>query len=70
MPLAEIVSSYFPGLKHKLRLADMNDNPIEFLEKTLTSTIYVSLALVVVDLSVPARRRCRPLTFRRCSSCS
>jgi len=48
LPLAEIISTYFPDLKHKLRLADMNDNPIEFLEKSLVSTIYASIALVVI----------------------
>jgi flagellar protein FlaJ len=47
-PLAEIMSSRFPDLKKKLKLADMDDNVVDFLEKVVSSTIYVSLGLLVV----------------------
>jgi len=47
-PLAEILSTHFPDLKKKLRLADMDDNPMDFLEKALISTIIASIALIFI----------------------
>lgn len=46
--LAEVVSSHFPDMRKKLRLADMGDNPVEFIAKVLKSTIFVSLGLIIV----------------------
>jgi flagellar protein FlaJ len=46
--LAEMISSRMPDLRKKLRLADMDDNAADFMEKVLASTIYVSLGLLVV----------------------
>ncbi|MFH0885346.1 MAG: type II secretion system F family protein [Candidatus Micrarchaeota archaeon] len=46
--IAEIISSRFPDLKKKLRIADMDDNPVDFLEKVVSSTIFISAGLIVV----------------------
>src|SRR4030095_8303075 len=46
--IAELIASRFPYLKAKLKMADMNDNPIEFLEKVVRSTIFISAGLIVV----------------------
>ncbi len=48
-PLAEILSARFPDLKKKLRLADMDDNPVEFLDKTLSSAALASVLLIVLS---------------------
>lgn len=47
-PFAELLAPRFPDLKKKLRIADMNDNAVEFLEKVLSSTILISAGLIVV----------------------
>ena len=44
--IAEMLLPYFPDLKKKLRLADMDDDHVEFLEKIVASTIYLSVALI------------------------
>lgn len=46
---AEIVSTRFPDLRRKLRLADMDDNPVDFIEKVLKSTVLVSIGLIIVS---------------------
>ncbi|MCI0503128.1 type II secretion system F family protein [Candidatus Micrarchaeota archaeon] len=47
-PIAEILASRFPDLRKKLKIADMNDNPVDFLEKVVASTIFISAGLIVV----------------------
>ena len=47
-PVAELVASRFPDLKKKLKIADMEDNPVEFLEKVIYSTVLISLGLIVI----------------------
>jgi flagellar protein FlaJ len=42
------MSSRFPDLRKKLRLADMDDNVVDFIEKVVASTVFVSLGLLVV----------------------
>jgi flagellar protein FlaJ len=46
--IAEMVSARFPDLKKKLKMGDMVDNPIEFLEKVVTATILISAGLIVL----------------------
>jgi len=46
--VAELFAPRFPDLKQKLRLAAMNDNPVEFLDRTVSTAIYISVALVVL----------------------
>lgn len=47
--LAEIVSNRSPDLRKKLKLADMEDNPVVFMEKVLTSTVLISLGLIILS---------------------
>jgi flagellar protein FlaJ len=47
-PIAEILASRFPDLRKKLKIADMDDNPIDFLEKVVASAIFISAGLIVV----------------------
>lgn len=47
-PIAELLSSRFPDLRKRLRIADMNDNPVDFLEKVVSSTVFISAGLIVV----------------------
>jgi len=47
--LAEIVISQFPDLRRKLKLADMAVAPFDFAEKTVKSTIFISLGLIFVS---------------------
>ncbi len=46
--LAETFSSKFPNLRKKLKLADSPDTPVSFLKKALSSTFFLSLALIVI----------------------
>ena len=46
--VAEILAARSPDLKKKLRLADMLDNPVEFLEKVVSSTIFISVGLLIL----------------------
>lgn len=46
--VAEMLASKSPDLKKKLRTGDMEDNPVEFLEKVLTSTLLVSIGLIIL----------------------
>ena len=46
--IAEILSSKFPDLKKKLRMGDMDDSPVEFLEKVVASAIFVSAGLLIL----------------------
>jgi flagellar protein FlaJ len=47
-PLGEILASRFPDLKRKLKIADMEDNPVEFMEKVVSSTALISAGLLIV----------------------
>jgi archaeal flagellar protein FlaJ len=47
-PIAEILSSRYPDLRKRLKIADMDDNPIDFLEKVVASAIFISAGLIVV----------------------
>lgn len=47
--IAELLAQYFPDLRKKLRLADLDDNPIDFLEKVSGTTAYISLGLLLVS---------------------
>lgn len=46
--LADFLSQFFPDLKKKLKLADMKDQPIQFLEKIVKSSLFLSLGLIVI----------------------
>ncbi|MEW6721829.1 MAG: type II secretion system F family protein [Candidatus Micrarchaeota archaeon] len=46
--VAELLSSRFPDLKKKLKMAGMDDNPVHFLEKVAGSTLMVSVGLIVL----------------------
>jgi flagellar protein FlaJ len=48
-PIAEILAPRFPDLRQKLRLADMKDNPVEFLDTAVSSTVFISIALILVS---------------------
>src|SRR5512143_571322 len=48
-PFAELLAARFPELKKRLKIGDMNDNPVEFLEKVLYSTVLVSIGLIIVS---------------------
>lgn len=45
---AELVAQRMPDLKQKLRMADMNDDAVAFLEKTLRATLLLSGCLLVL----------------------
>jgi flagellar protein FlaJ len=45
---AEILAQRMPDLKQKLRMADMNDDTVLFLEKTLRATLLLSACLLVL----------------------
>jgi pilus assembly protein TadC len=47
-PVAELLSSRSPDLKKKLKMADMEDNPVEFLEKVVGSTLMISFGLMIL----------------------
>ncbi len=47
-PIAELLAARFPDLRKRLRMGDLEDNPVEFLEKVVYSTILISLGLLVV----------------------
>lgn len=47
-PIAEMLSSRMPDLRKKLKMGDMDDNPVEFLEKVITSTILISVGLIIL----------------------
>ena len=45
---AELVSQRMPDLKQKLRMAEMDDDAVAFLEKTLRATLLLSACLLVL----------------------
>jgi flagellar protein FlaJ len=47
--IAEVLASRFPDLKKKLKIADMDASPIDFLEKVVSSTVFVAAGLIVVS---------------------
>jgi pilus assembly protein TadC len=46
--IGEFLSQYFPDLKKKLLLANITQTPSEFLQKAVTSTLFLSLALLIL----------------------
>jgi flagellar protein FlaJ len=47
--IAEILATKFPELRKKLKLGDMEENPVAFLEKVVTSTVFISVGLIVLS---------------------
>ncbi|HIH22408.1 TPA: type II secretion system F family protein [Candidatus Micrarchaeota archaeon] len=47
-PLAELLLPYFPDLKKKLVGGQIQQSPIEFLERAVMSTIFLSIALIIL----------------------
>lgn len=47
-PFAELLASRFPDLKKKLRVADMKESPVEFLEKVVSTTVMLSIGLLLL----------------------
>jgi pilus assembly protein TadC len=45
---AEIIAQQMPDLRGKLRMAEMDDDPVPFLEKTLAASLAVSGCLIVL----------------------
>ena len=50
--LAELLAPHFPDLRKKLKLADMDDNPVLFLEKTANSAALISLGLIILTYAL------------------
>jgi len=48
LSIAEMIAPRFPNLKKKLRLADSKEQPTSFLTKAVTSTAFLSIALLVL----------------------
>jgi pilus assembly protein TadC len=46
--VAETMASKFPNLKKKLRMADSSETPVTFLKKAVSSTVFLSLAILFV----------------------
>jgi flagellar protein FlaJ len=55
-PIAELLASRFPDLKKKLKMADMDDNPVDFLEKTVSSALLISTGLLLLIYILLAER--------------
>jgi len=55
-PAAEMLAPQFPDMKRKLRMADMDDNPVDFLDRTLTATLLISAGLLVLGYALLAER--------------
>lgn len=47
-PLAEVLSHRFADLKTKLRLAGIEKTPVEFMERVIGNTIWISLTLIIL----------------------
>lgn len=47
-PVAELLASKSPELKKKLRVADMKETPVEFLEKVVSTTVLLSAGLLII----------------------
>jgi len=47
-PLAEVLSHRFVDLKTKLRLAGIEKTPVEFMERVIGNTIWISLTLIIL----------------------
>lgn len=45
-PLAEMLLPYFPDVKKKLVIANRKETPMEFLDKVVNSTIFISIGLL------------------------
>jgi flagellar protein FlaJ len=55
-PIAELLASHFPDLKKKLRMAEMDDNHVEFLEKVVSSALMISAGLLLLVYAFLAER--------------
>ena len=40
--IAEMIAVKMPELKKKLKVADMKETPVEFLEKAVSTTFFIS----------------------------
>ncbi|MFH1393554.1 MAG: type II secretion system F family protein [Candidatus Micrarchaeota archaeon] len=49
LSIAETIAPRFPDLRKKLRMADSKEQPITFLLKAVTSTVFISLSLLLVS---------------------
>ncbi len=47
--LAEVLQPRFPELKKKLKFADIKETPVEFLEGVIASTLFLSVALIIIS---------------------
>jgi len=47
--IAELLASKFPDLKKKLKMADMDDNPVNFIEKAAYTTLLLSAGLIILS---------------------
>jgi flagellar protein FlaJ len=45
-PIAEMLLPYFPDIKKKLTMANKKDTPVEFMEKAVNSTIFITIGLL------------------------
>ena len=50
--IAEVISARYPDLKKKLKLAEMPQTPVEFLERVVSSAMLISAGLIVVTYLV------------------
>ncbi len=55
-PVAELLAPRFPDLKKKLKTADMDDNAVDFLERTVSSTMLISAGLLLLGYILLAER--------------
>lgn len=55
-PLAEMLAPRFPDLKKKLKMADMDDNPVDFMDRTVTASALISAGLLVLGYALLAER--------------
>lgn len=47
--VAEILAAKFPNLRKKLKLGDMDENSVAFLEKVVSSTVFISVGLIILS---------------------
>jgi len=47
-PAAELLAQRLPDLKKRLKMGELEDSPVEFLEKVISSTIFISLGLLIL----------------------
>lgn len=52
LSIAEVLAPRFPELRKSLRLADLKDQPVSFLERAVKSAAFLSLALLVLSAAL------------------